>query len=142
MKNSLKVGLAALALAAGILGFTSCGKKDAPPPPDRYMGQPTTRGHAPGYGIVSFTGSMKPTFQGGEIFGIAKWPFEDVQVGEIIVVWWEGLQINVVHRVIAIRHDRDGKVVGLVTKGDANMSRDHVICTKENFVGLVIWPPQ
>lgn len=84
------------------------------------------------------TGSMRPTLQGGEQYFLAEWDFQKVQVGDIIVVWWEGRGLNVIHRVIARKMDGD-RVVGLVTKGDANPERDRVICTPENFVGRAIF---
>lgn len=98
------------------------------------------RAVAPTTAVVGNTGSMRPTLQGGEIYFLAEWEFEKLQVGDIIVVWWEGRGLNVIHRIIAVRRSGD-RIDGYVTKGDANPERDPVLCTRENFVGKAIFDP-
>jgi len=100
----------------------------------------TKRIVAPSWAQAGFTGSMVPTFQGGERYLIAATPFQDVKEGDVIVIWWEAQAKNVVHRVISIKRDGDGRATAFVTKGDANAIRDPYLCTPENYVGRAVWP--
>lgn len=111
-----------IAWIAACLILAGCGKVEpTPPPPDLIK--------------VAFTGSMEPTFHGGEIRPVEHMPIEMVCVGQIIIVWRGAKDYWVLHRVISIR-----KVAGeisLVTKGDANLERDQFICTKDIYGGVV-----
>lgn len=106
-----------------VISIFGCGKRD-----ERHV--------APLVTTIAHTGSMKPTFMGGETVFVKKSSIEDVKVGDIIDAYWAGIGKNVGHRVIAIRMV-NGQI-GLVTKGDANLVRDEVITTKENFNGIII----
>jgi len=102
----------------------------------------TKRIVAPTWARAGFTGSMIPTFQGGERYWLEAAPFQAIQEGDIIVVWWPAKGLNVVHRAIAIRRDAKGHTEAIITKGDANMQRDPYLCTPDNYVGRAIWPPK
>jgi len=102
----------------------------------------TKRIIAPTWARVGFTGSMVPTFLGGERYLIESAPFQDVREGDVIVIWWEVKALNVVHRVISIKRDGQGRATAFVTKGDANQVRDPYLCTPDNYVGRAVWPPK
>lgn len=97
---------------------------------------------APSWARAAFTGSMRPTLMGGERYLIEAAPFEAIREGDVIVVWWQARALNVVHRVISIKRDGQGRNQALVTKGDANQVRDPYLCTPENYVGRAILPPK
>lgn len=101
----------------------------------------TKRAVAPTWARVGFTGSMVPTFMGGERYLIEAAPFEAIREGDVIVVWWPAKGLNVVHRAISIKRAANGQAVAIVTKGDANQVRDPYLCTPENYVGRAVWPP-
>lgn len=98
----------------------------------------TKRAVAPTWARVGFTGSMIPTFQGGERYLIEAAPFQDITEGDVIVIWWEAKARNVVHRVISIKRDGQGRNLAFVTRGDANQVRDPYLCTPENYVGRAV----
>lgn len=134
LPSRAKVLVAAAAILAAVLLVFSCGKKP------QTLESTHTRMTAPGLTKVSFTGSMRPTLKGGEILSVKATPFEDVKLGDVIITWWEGRKINVIHRVIAFVYDHEGKVAGFVTKGDGNAERDVVITTRTEYVGVVELP--
>jgi signal peptidase I len=101
----------------------------------------TKRIVAPTWARAGFTGSMVPTFRGGERYLIEPAPFQAIRKGDIIVVWWEARSLNVVHRAIDIKRDDKGQTVAIATKGDANQVRDPYLCTESNYVGRAVWPP-
>lgn len=100
------------------------------------------RAVAPTWARAGFTGSMIPTFQGGERYLIEAAPFDDIREGDVIVIWWKGKGLNVVHRVISIKRDANGRNQAFITKGDANLVRDPYLCTPENYVGRAVLPPK
>lgn len=119
-----------LALSLAVLLFAAgCGKSDRSLP---YAGE---RIVAPADTTVKNTGSMEPTFTGGERIHIAPINIRDVREGDIVVTYWEGRELNTMHRVIGIRNV--GGTIGLVTKGDANLERDPHITTAAELVGIV-----
>lgn len=87
---------------------------------------------APTTSLVGDTGSMFPLLRGGDAVQIVRCPFQSIQPGQVVVVWWPSRRINVIHRVIAIRPGG-----ALVTKGDANIDRDAHITTEADFCGCV-----
>ena len=84
------------------------------------------------------TTSMLPAIKPGEPYYVFPTTLEEVRPGEIVSAYHPALQVHVVHRVIAVRHDAAGRVVGLVTKGDNNPERDAWITTAAELVGRVM----
>jgi signal peptidase I len=95
-----------------------------------------TRLVAPIITTVSFTGSMNPEFGGGERVLIDICPFNEALLGRVVVSWREAKKLNVMHRVIGLK-TQDGRVAGLILKGDNNPERDPYITTLAEFVGCV-----
>lgn len=73
---------------------------------------------------------------------IKRVPFtkEDVPVGAIVATYWEGPGRRVLHR--AHRHilDKEGRLVGIRTKGDGNWEADYFITTENRFEGIQVTP--
>jgi signal peptidase I len=116
--------MAALGVAA-LLWPTGCSRKEAP----------KTRIVAPAITTVSFTGSMEPTFVGGDRILISPIAIEAVRERALIVYWEEARELNILHRVVQVRHAANGEI-GLVCRGDNNDERDWHIVTRENLIGL------
>ena len=94
---------------------------------------------APGLCIAANTGSMLPVLKGGEFFAVQVADFAKVQVGQVIVYYWPSRQINVVHRIVAIKDTPRGRAV--FCKGDSNPLRDPISVTDAEFVGVAVLPP-
>lgn len=81
--------------------------------------------------IIGNTGSMRPTFVGGELRVPVKIAFKDLRAGMI------GLRDHgdwvVPHRLV--RLERPGR---WVTKGDANPSEDISRLTPDTFCGIIL----
>ncbi|WP_073392288.1 signal peptidase I [Jatrophihabitans endophyticus] len=69
------------------------------------------------------TGSMRPTYQPGDMMLTVPRATRSLQVGQIAVLVPPGQPAPVAHRIVAITHDRGGRVV-LHTRGDANPADD------------------
>lgn len=80
---------------------------------------------------------MEPAIHRGACFFVRPIDIEDVKRGDIVTVYWPGLNMNVVHRVVALRYGANGRVIALETKGDANIERDRFIATAAELVGKV-----
>ena len=74
------------------------------------------------------TGSMEPAIYAGSICFINhNTPFESLQEGQVIA--FKTGDMLVTHRIARIDPD------GIVTKGDANNTKDSAKVTKENYIG-------
>ncbi|KAE8664319.1 Signal peptidase complex catalytic subunit SEC11C [Hibiscus syriacus] len=75
--------------------------------------------------VVVLSGSMEPGFQRGDILFlyINKNP---IRTGQI-VVFNDGRDIPIVHRVIEVHEHEDTKEVDILTKGDANEDDDRML---------------
>ena len=80
---------------------------------------------------------MVPAIQPGDIYFVYPVAIEDVKPRDIITAYVPRYGVHVVHRVISLRYDVAGRVVGLVTKGDANAERDGFVTTAAELVGRV-----
>jgi len=99
----------------------------------------TVRPQAPFLTDISYTGSMRPTLKGGEVLSVVDVPFEDVEVGMIVVSdLIKSKNILPIHRVIAIR-TLGGKRY-LITQGDHNMHQDPWHITKDDYIGVAELP--
>ncbi|XWS26988.1 hypothetical protein CRYUN_Cryun26dG0077200 [Craigia yunnanensis] len=77
--------------------------------------------------VVVLTGSMEPGFKRGDILFLYM-NKDPVRAGEI-VVFNDGRDIPIVHRVIEV-HERQGtKEADILTKGDANNMDDRILYT-------------
>ncbi|MBC7366845.1 MAG: signal peptidase I [Undibacterium sp.] len=85
---------------------------------------------------VGYTGSMWPMFTGGELVAVTKGNFAALKIGDDVIIWHEGEQLSVIHRIIDKRVTRFG--LGYVTKGINNAERDRVILTADNYVGTAV----
>jgi signal peptidase I len=78
--------------------------------------------------------SMAPLFKPGDLLCCRKEKFENVCLGDIIIVAWKNDKKHteyIVHRSVSIKPDY------LTTQGDNNLEPDVQVVTKKNFVGLV-----
>lgn len=92
--------------------------------------------HPPVVTSVGLTGSMKPFFIGGEMIYVTHCDFDKVAIGDVVVVWWAGRELNVIHRLIGRKSDGS-----MITKGDANPERDSHITAEKDFVGCITISP-
>ncbi|OMP07232.1 Peptidase S26B, eukaryotic signal peptidase [Corchorus olitorius] len=77
--------------------------------------------------VVVLSGSMEPGFQRGDILFLYM-NKDPIRAGEI-VVYNDGREIPIVHRVIEVHERRDTKQADILTKGDANPMDDRVMYT-------------
>lgn len=95
-----------------------------------------TRLTAPVLMRVSHTGSMRPLLKGGELVAVSKQEFATLKVGDLVIIWYEGRQLHVIHQIIERRATLFG--LGYATKGLSNPERDRVILTADNYVGTAV----
>eukprot|EP00049_Salpingoeca_infusionum_P008563 m.142040 g.142040 ORF g.142040 m.142040 type:complete len:150 (+) comp14048_c0_seq1:207-656(+) len=69
------------------------------------------------------SGSMEPAFQRGDLLFLSYDRTDPIRVGETVVFQVDGRNIPIVHRVMRIHEDVDGKV-RFLTKGDNNRVDD------------------
>ncbi|KAL3293350.1 signal peptidase I [Colletotrichum asianum] len=74
--------------------------------------------------MVVLSESMEPAFSRGDIILLANW--QDVEVGDIPVIWFQGQPLPMVHRAVEILFD-DGQERLILTKGDNNEINDVVL---------------
>ena len=77
---------------------------------------------------------MAPLFKPGDLLCCRKESFENVRLGDILIIVWESDNNHieyVVHRTISLKPDC------LTTQGDNNLKPDLQVVTRKNFVGLV-----
>ena len=72
--------------------------------------------------VVVLSGSMEPAFQRGDILFLNN-AVEEVGVGDVVVFKIKDRDIPIVHRILKVHQDDDGKVE-LLTKGDNNRVDD------------------
>lgn len=53
--------------------------------------------------MVVVSGSMEPAFQRGDVIFLSNW--DQVQVGDIPVLWFEGQPLPMVHRAVEVLHE-------------------------------------
>eukprot|EP00056_Hartaetosiga_gracilis_P019014 m.12678 g.12678 ORF g.12678 m.12678 type:complete len:191 (+) comp7292_c0_seq2:117-689(+) len=73
--------------------------------------------------VVVLSGSMEPAFHRGDLLFLSCHNDVPFRVGEIVVFKVDGRDIPIVHRIIKVHEDEDGKVQFL-TKGDNNRVDD------------------
>mmetsp|Transcript_13325 Transcript_13325/g.15233 ORF Transcript_13325/g.15233 Transcript_13325/m.15233 type:complete len:153 (-) Transcript_13325:1224-1682(-) len=73
--------------------------------------------------VVVLSGSMEPAVQRGDILVLDNSQVTPIGVGEIVVFQIKGRDIPIVHRVLQVRTDYEGKQ-RLLTKGDNNQVDD------------------
>lgn len=91
---------------------------------------------APFTTTVGLTGSMHPALIGGEPIYVYPVNIADLVVGDLVVIWWEGREIDPIHRVHKIIHGANGQI-GIQTKGDNNAICDPYIITQADLIGKV-----
>jgi len=92
------------------------------------------------------SGSMRPTYNVGDLLVIQNVPSDKLQIGDVIVFEVSTRSYDIVHRIIEIQYrSQDGKLY-FRTKGDNNQSPDYwrgIECwdgriPQENVIGKVI----
>jgi len=81
------------------------------------------------------SGSMRPTFDAGDVVIVAKAPGDVINQGDVIQFRKE--KVTVMHRVVEIQETEAGKF--FITKGDANDKPDSDPVIPENVVGKVVF---
>ena len=93
------------------------------------------------------SGSMRPTYNVGDLLVIQNIPSENLQVDDVIVFEVSTRSYDIVHRIIEIQYrSQDGKLY-FRTKGDNNLSADYWrgsecwngMIPQENVIGKVIF---
>ncbi|KAF0934569.1 hypothetical protein E2562_025660 [Oryza meyeriana var. granulata] len=77
--------------------------------------------------VVVLSESMEPGFERGDILFLHM-SKDPIHTGEI-VVFNDGREIPIVHRVIEVHERRDGAQVDVLTKGDNNSLDDRILYT-------------
>ena len=95
------------------------------------MTPPDFMGYIP---MIVGTGSMEPTFSERDLI-IDRKPADAAALEEGTIVSYRAGSTYVSHRIVAIEHDSDGKVM-YVTQGDANNAADTVRVAPEQIVGV------
>lgn len=87
--------------------------------------------------VKIMSGSMKPLFEVGEIVRYETVNFDELIVGDIVLVCYGGDSgKKIVHRIVEINTDENGKY--LILKGDANSSNDSQKFYKNDYIGRII----
>jgi signal peptidase I len=82
--------------------------------------------------IVVTDSSMKPTIKDGATVSYSDFPFERLQVGDIILYRVSGRENLVIARVVEITQE------GLRTKGDSNVAPHPYLVTAKDYIGKII----
>lgn len=85
---------------------------------------------------VGPTGSMLPTYRGGELVWAVPTDIRKLKERDIIVWRWEAKCLNVFHRVWKLGVAGNGEPY-VITKGDANAWPDEVAVTARELRGIV-----
>ncbi|XP_012451402.1 uncharacterized protein LOC105773810 isoform X1 [Gossypium raimondii] len=80
--------------------------------------------------VVVLSGSMEPGFKRGDILFLYM-NKDPIRAGQI-VVFNDGRDVPIVHRVIEVHEQRDSKEADILTKGDANLYDDRMLYTSSN----------
>jgi len=100
--------------------------------------------------VVVLSGSMEPAFFRGDLLFLTNYQEDKIEAGEIVVFKIEGRDIPIVHRVIKLHENENGKVKFL-TKGDNNevddrglykpgqlwVEREHIVGRARGFVPYI-----
>ncbi|KAH9232047.1 hypothetical protein K456DRAFT_1797713, partial [Colletotrichum gloeosporioides 23] len=70
--------------------------------------------------MVVHSESMEPAFSRGDIILLANW--QEVEVGDIPVIWFQGQPLPMVHRAVELSSDDQERLI--MTKGDNNKVDD------------------
>lgn len=111
-----------IAFACALVAFifwmlTACSPSDSPTPLTPQV-------------TIGYTGSMKPTFVGGEVRTVLHIPYSDLKKGDIVETYfsrgWHP------HRLVSLHFNR------WTTKGDANPVNDSHEMTEETYGGVIL----
>lgn len=103
-----------LAVAA-VLILSGCGESPVPPPPNVV--------------VIGYTGSMRPTFTGGEIRPVIPTPYESLEAGEVVLHYFDnGWKA---HRLVSLSLGR------WKTRGDATNVPDPHLMTERTYGGTI-----
>lgn len=80
---------------------------------------------------VAPTGSMRPLFDDNSVLLTEPAPFDDLEIGDIVLFKHPRKNMPIVHRILEKRGD------AFWTKGDNVGRMDDVMVTRENYVGRV-----
>jgi len=86
---------------------------------------------------VIYSGSMRPSFDAGDIVIISEVPIEEIQIGDIIQYKIENSSIPVIHRVFEIQEEDNVKF--FITKGDDNDEPDSNPVYAEQIMGKAVF---
>ena len=81
------------------------------------------------------SGSMKGTYEVGDMIFVLPVPYEEISVGDPITYVFDSNLTVVTHRVVE-KYDDEQR---LLTKGDANNTPDAKTVMYQNVVGKVVW---
>jgi signal peptidase I len=82
--------------------------------------------------VVVIDSSMKPTIKDGATVSYADFPFEQLQVGDIILYRVPGRDALIVARIVEVTQE------GLRTKGDSNVAPHPYLVTAKDYIGKII----
>jgi signal peptidase I len=88
-----------------------------------------------GRGIVGYTGSMRPFFNGGERYVWTKVPYSSLQVGHIVLYRASWTSSIVIHRIKARHVTITGRVI-YTMRGDNNSIDDPEYLDANNYIGV------
>ncbi|GMI97671.1 hypothetical protein like AT1G52600 [Hibiscus trionum] len=94
--------------------------------------------------VVVLSGSMEPGFKRGDLLFLYM-NKDPIRTGQI-VVFNDGRDIPIVHRVIEVHERRDSKEADILTKGDANDDDDRMLYAsnrqwlqQKHIMGRAVW---
>lgn len=83
--------------------------------------------------------SMEPSIRLGEVVALREIDPRKVDVGAVIGFRAPGVDTPVVHRVVKIVLDEEGRRVGFITKGDNVEDEDPWVVAPEDVLGIVVF---
>lgn len=84
------------------------------------------------YSVVA-SPSMEPEIMTNDVIIVKNSDYSDLEIGDIIVYYNSELQMNIVHRIIAVYEDGTFQ-----TKGDNNNSADTIHVSEDIYLGKVV----
>lgn len=96
--------------------------------------------------VVVEGSSMYPNLTKGDIVflkGVSKEELaEDFKVGiKDIIVYSLPTGKNIIHRIYSVVYDKNGNIIGFLTKGDNNPYIDGIVVTEDMIIGKVVFGP-
>ncbi|KAH0430453.1 signal peptidase I [Colletotrichum camelliae] len=86
--------------------------------------------------MVVLSESMEPAFSRGDVILLANW--QEVEVGDIPVIWFKGQRLPMVHRAVEVMFGHNSERL-ILTKGDNNEINDVAIYPfDQTHVGLLL----